>query len=642
MGSDVGFQFPLDTSQQWDGFNDSGMEHFSGSPFEHLGREVPQNTLDAKLNAELPARIEIKLIEVPVSSIPDIDALKETMQHCLKASKDESTKANIFFENAASLLSQNKIKILQISDFNTKGVEGPCENGKPFFAFMKASGQSKKSSNEATGSFGIGKFAPFTVSGLRTVFVSTIWKDNEDNWHHYVQGKSILMSHEASGETRRATGFWGVKKNCQPVAGQIDGLPAWLKRVESEADMPNKSGTTLSILGFEGAKNWQNVMAANIAENFFGAIHKGQLEVTIENGPTINSETLSDLFKNSEILSSISDQRNEPDKFNNVFNYLQAFEDGAEIQVENTENIHLGNCCLRILVGEKLPKKVAVLRNGMLITDELAGLKRFGEFKEFAAVLECHSAKGNALLRSMEPPRHDDFEPDRLSTDKEKRDAKLALKNLSRWVRDMLKRHAQDPISEVTNIDELADFFSDEEDDVGKPNKDNEQNPAGNIVIRARPVPQPKLRPLSRQQETAEDGGLPEHNPFEMQDGKVERQNPNPERPAETPSHPSEDEDNSTRRMPMIIGLKNVRAIPLTPSKRKITFTPDVTGQVEIIVQDSGADQNYSLNVVSSNMGEVKSGKIEGVSVTAGQRVTIEIELEKSFGGTLRVLANAV
>jgi hypothetical protein len=642
MGSVIGFEFPLDAAQQWDGFNDSGMEHFSGSPFEHLGREVPQNTLDAKLSADHPAKIEIKLIEVPVTSVPDIDGLKKTMENCLKASENESAKAKTFFQNATALLAQPKIKILQIADFNTKGVEGPCINGKPFFAFMKATGQSKKSSTDATGSYGIGKFAPFTVSGLRTIFVSTVWKDDKNEWQHYVQGKSILMSHDSSGKTRRATGFWGVKESCQPVSGQLKTLPDWLKRVQSEDDLADQSGTTLSILGFEGTKNWQNVMAANIAENFFGAIHKGLLEITIDGGPVINKETLMGLFQKPEISLSIIDQKNEPDKFNNIQNYLKALDDNVEVKIENTENIYLGNCCLRILVGEKLPKKVAFLRNGMLITDELAGLKRFGEFKEFVAVLECHSVKGNSLLRAMEPPRHDDFEPERLSTDKEKRDAKLALKHLTKWVKDSLVRHARDQIADVTNLDEMADWFSDEEDDVGKPNKENEKNPIGDIVIRARPVAPNKPRPPSKTQESAEEDGLPEQSPFEPQDGVVDRKNPNPERPPVTPLRPNDENESSSKRMPMIVGLKNVRAIPLTPSKRKITFTPDVTGKVEVVLQDSGADTNVSIGILSSNLGNINEGKIEGIDVKAGQRYTLEIELEKSFGGTLRVVANAV
>ena len=36
MIQSVGFKFPYDQSDQWDGFNDSGIEHFSGNPYVHL------------------------------------------------------------------------------------------------------------------------------------------------------------------------------------------------------------------------------------------------------------------------------------------------------------------------------------------------------------------------------------------------------------------------------------------------------------------------------------------------------------------------------------------------------------------------------------------------------------------------------
>ena len=103
--------------------------------------------------------------------------------------------------------------------------------------------------------------------------------------------------------------------------------------------------------------------------------------------------------------------RGEPSKFESSRLYLRI---GLKATIEQTENQHLGKCELRLLVREGMPRRVAVLRDGMLITQELDRLRRFAEYKDFVAVLECKSSKGNELLRAMEPPRHDDFEPDRL------------------------------------------------------------------------------------------------------------------------------------------------------------------------------------------------------------------------------------
>ena len=43
----IGWTHPIDESDQWDGFNEPGIEHFSGSPIRHLAREVVQNSLDS-------------------------------------------------------------------------------------------------------------------------------------------------------------------------------------------------------------------------------------------------------------------------------------------------------------------------------------------------------------------------------------------------------------------------------------------------------------------------------------------------------------------------------------------------------------------------------------------------------------------
>lgn len=158
----IGFEFPVDSSDQWDGFNDPGIEHFAGNRLQHLGRELAQNTLDARTSS--PAKIVFKQRRVPISSLPGAAQLTEAVERCAAAAKlDDSDKAKKFFVDAKQLLSGKDIGILQIRDSNTTGLKGPCKNGEPFFALLKATGQSRKVGT-ATGSYGIGKFAPFATS----------------------------------------------------------------------------------------------------------------------------------------------------------------------------------------------------------------------------------------------------------------------------------------------------------------------------------------------------------------------------------------------------------------------------------------------------------------------------------------------
>lgn len=138
----IGWHHPVDESDQWDGFNEPGMEHFTGSPIQHLAREVNQNALDASDGGIV--EVKIRHHSVKVSEIPDVEELRANLKFCHQASKQESTKAEAFFEGALAELEKPRISVLEISDYNTTGMEGPAENGTPFYAFMKAKGQSRK------------------------------------------------------------------------------------------------------------------------------------------------------------------------------------------------------------------------------------------------------------------------------------------------------------------------------------------------------------------------------------------------------------------------------------------------------------------------------------------------------------------
>lgn len=642
----MGFEFPIDASGQWDGFNDSAMEHFSGNPFQHLGREVPQNTIDAK--AGNPARIRVSLKKIPPSQIPDFDGFSSTIDKCLDSAKvEQNEKAIKFFDNAQGLLKKKDLLVLQIEDSNTVGVKGPCENGQPFFALLKATGQSRKA-DTSTGSYGIGKFAPFTVSGLRTVFVTTVWKDEGDHWHHYVQGKSVLMSHVDRKRVRRGTGFWGEIAGCMPLTSITDDIPEWLRRTH-DGEISGFAGTTLSILGFDAVRDWQNVLTANILMNFFGAIKRGELEVSIDDSHDINSASLEALLNDPALAKVADEQEGEAGRFRTILSYLEALDGGEGVSIENSQNLHLGDCQVRILVGEKLPKKVAVLRNGMLITEELAGLKRFGEFKDFVAVLECTSTKGQALLRGMEPPRHDAFEPERLPPDKRSA-GKTALKELATFVREMLKRHAQDPVTEVTNLDELADFFADEEDEGD--GKKRDENPAGKIVIRARQIkvktrtPSYVPAPVAIVSDADDEGERPDD---QNEDG--ENVGPGEGGAGEPKTNDSSGGDdaseggmgNSQHGAFSAAPVRDVRAVPLADKRRRrIAFTPLKTGMGRVVLQDSGADTDRPLNIVKSTIGEVSAGVVGSLPMISGERLSFEVELDREFVGTIKVITDAV
>jgi len=622
MNEDYGWNHPIDESDQWDGFNEPGIEHFAGSPIPHLAREVNQNSLDSGRGVAVKVVIKHQMVET--AQLPNLEELKATIALCGGASAEESAKARQFFESAETELRKSKLSILEISDFNTKGMAGPSKNGTSFYAFMKAKGQSKKTSETATGSFGIGKFAPYAVSRLRTVFVSTVYLDQDSKFQRLTQGKSILMSHDDDDRRRQGVGFWGVKERCQPVVGSSDEIPSWILRGGEELTEEDL-GTKLVILGFDNSSGWQDNLATSVAENFFGSIAEGNLEVDIDDKYLLTKNNVKNFFLNESLSESIKSQKNEPEQFRNAKSYLACLTEQEGVITELGQMSSLGHCQLKIVIAPGLPKRVCVLRNGMFISDSLnlPGLKNFSDFKEFVAVFECKSSIGIELLRAMEPPRHDDFAAERLPSKEDQLRGKKALKEMATWIREMLKRHAKDPVSDVTTLDELKDFFPDDSGEGnGKPAE--EINPFGSVVIRVR-----KVTP-----------NLNKPSPFIPEPPPPPPPPPPPWPPTPYPPSPIIPQPGPGASRPGI-ALNNLRAVSTSGKSRRILFTPLQSGLIAVSLYEAGADSDYDIAIKECDRGEIKNGRVI-LEVEAGVRTALEIVLKSSFEGALKVVAHEI
>ncbi len=631
MSNVIGWLHPTDESNQWDGFNEPGIEHFRENPVKNLAREVIQNALDACCGNEKAVSVKIKLNKVLTESIPNIDEFRKNVNYCLLGASNESPKAESFFKIANVELQKREISVLEISDFNTLGMRGPSENGTPFFAFMKAKGTSVKDSNTAGGSYGIGKFAPYAVSKLRTVFVSSISKNDSGKLTQLTQGRTILMSHDVGTERKQGLGFWGIKHRCQPITDVDSTIPSWIARAETDALSEQKTGTKLSILCFDELKNWQKLLTISIMENFFGAINDGRLVVSIDDTYRLDSTTIDEYFNEKNLTSEFkaNEIENEDiERFNDRYNYYKAIKSNIK---ESSQTTNLGSCDLKILLDENLPKKVCVLRNGMFISESIIGLRSFSDFKEFSAVFTCNDTVGNSLLRAMEPPRHDDFKPELLTGDAEKLKGKKAIKEIAKMVRDALNRHAKDPVSDITSIDELKDFFGDENESGGGKNNE-ETDPSGNIVIRAKQMKSKSLASTKAGVDAGlglDDGDTGGDNDTEHNGSKA-TQTDNPKQKGSG--------DNPTKSL---VALQNIRAIMRGGKSRKVFFTSTKTGIIQLKVLQVGADAEYEVAIHTASAGVLKGAGVV-VEVTKGERVEIELGMKQEYLGALKVVAYEV
>lgn len=347
------WNFPSNNFGQIFGIADSGVETFKGTPIKSLAREICQNSLDASLENGEPTRIEFKTFEIDPHNIPDYNELEDALKRGLDFwSQQESTKAKTFFKQALDSIHKPTITCLRISDFNTSGLVGSREEyNSPWCNLTKSSGASDKSGNRG-GSFGIGKFAPYACSALRTVFYSTSDKDGVCA----SQGVSRLTSFKnKKKEITQGTGFYGNDKN-SPMYKQYSLDPTYSRSATNH-------GTDIYITSFTGDSRWQNQMVASVLDGFLYAIYNGTLVVDVD-GIIISKDTLADLvISHKEYFNEHADE------------YYQALTDEKLARVftkELTDDPEItGKLTLKLMIMPSFSRRVAMIRQtGMKIKDK--------------------------------------------------------------------------------------------------------------------------------------------------------------------------------------------------------------------------------------------------------------------------------
>lgn len=406
MADRHGWRFPPTNGGRADGFNDPGMAHFGGNPLDSLARETIQNSLDARASVAAPVRMSFGIQEIDRSEALGRTELAAAIRACigeLGASGGDDDKARAVLSNALRLLERRKLTYLRIADQNTTGL-----HHKHWRALVKMQGASVKERRDAGGSHGIGKYAPFGVSPLRTVFYWTRFQE-EATPRELFQGKAVLMSHKdvATGTELQGTGFYGILDGCRAL--EDADVPSRIRQVEHRRD--RGQGTSLWVAGFETPAGWQRRVATSVVADFFYAIEDGTLSVEIEPTDELRARGLHDISENTIVdwFDYLTPAQPGPaDEEDAVAEAYQFWEiSRANGPLAEKEDKDLGHCRLWIKVAEGLPKKVGFVRaTGMLITTRQRGLLRFRGLQDFIALCVFDAPKGNELLRDMENPQH--------------------------------------------------------------------------------------------------------------------------------------------------------------------------------------------------------------------------------------------
>src|ERR1039457_2105435 len=411
------------------GFHDAGDKTYKSNFDRYRARELIQNSLDARYDLNKPVHVKFELLKLDRDDIPDIKGLRATFQRCAEYWVNQP-KAKDFFENAEAIATAKTITALRVGDYNTTGVMGSdTDHNKNWYHLIRCAGSSSKMGDEG-GSFGIGKNAPFAASLMRTVLYSTYNKSRE----YVFQGVATLVSHTLpGGSIAQPTGYLGGAKGAS-IRNKADIPPEFLRK---------QMGTDIIVLGFPASNNWQRDLVHSVCENFWPAIDLKDLVVTV------GDEEISE--KNlAATLDSFSGEEDFPASM-----YYRAFKD-ASFSVSETLP-QLRAVSLYLGAGDNdLPKKVAMVRKtGMVIFE-----KQFRSVIPFCGVFICRNEVGNKLLRDMEPPRHDTWDPDHPSKGENKR----VESEYVHFIRECIRNLAPADDAKVISVPGLSRFLPDDDD----------------------------------------------------------------------------------------------------------------------------------------------------------------------------------
>ena len=430
----ITLKFPPTMGGEEDGLNDSGIETFEGEFYRHVARECGQNACDAAVSSNAMVRLNFMLESLPSADIPCFDQLRKALDSGKQYWEDEKSIA--FFETALEATSHSSIMVMKISDFNTTGLTGSDSDKRgKWFGLIRSAGVSSKADPAAGGSFGIGKYAPFAASLIRTVFYSTLTEQGD----YAFQGVSRLASHlDEDGATTQCTGYAGLYDPSRHLFKDIrcyEDITQYFRRTEP--------GTDIFILCYRNPSEWQGQIVKAVLANFWPAIHFNKIELQV-GSMSITSRTL------GQLLSQYSTNED----FNHHLYYNALISDDSFRFSKSLK--HLGKVSLYLLAGnDSYPNRIAMTRNTGMVIDYYAARSR----KPYSGLFVCENEDGNILLRKMEPPRHDMWDPNRIEGPK----GRLALQELYQWIRECVKELNPAVKGKILTIPDLQKYLPDDD-----------------------------------------------------------------------------------------------------------------------------------------------------------------------------------
>ena len=409
------------------GLSTGDAETFKRNPLGNFGREVVQNSIDAKLSEDKAVIVEFKIFNIATRYIPGIEDLKDAARRCMEYWKDSQPSYYEEYKKILSILQKKTIKCLRISDSNTTGLTGierpnSSANNK-FLALTKSSGVSDKNDSTAGGSKGVGKNAAFLLSSIKTVFYSSLTSEGYKGYigvADFISGYINDNDISAQRDYTRGEGYFSKDEYNEPCDDLLN-LDESYKRKEC--------GTDIYILGFQGDDNWFSDITTSIMDSFMTSLIKEQLAIKIS-GVTIDKEKLSNIIDDLKFI----DRKKVP-ALRSQYNLLM---DIGDIRCFNIST-KFGQADLKVLVlGDKdsglATHKCSMIRYPYMKICDFALSKHLN----YSAICIIEKNILGERLREIENPQHTEWETKRLSQKEKKIEMDQVLQDIKNQINDAI------------------------------------------------------------------------------------------------------------------------------------------------------------------------------------------------------------
>ena len=405
------------------------------------------------------------MIYVDRDDIPDVSRLNEVIHKCYQYYSDGDDGEKVKrIQDAANkyLATSGKVPVLKISDYNTTGLRGvKAEKGSNWTGLVRERSATNKS-NEYSGAFGVGKFAPYNFSSLRTVLYSTKTIDDEIAF----QGKALLTTFKEAGKIKQSIGlFADVNSENYDAIFSIDEIAPVFRR-ESE-------GTDIFVLGFEKEDDWIEQVAISIVEHFFYSIYIGNLEVEIVEENKVVVISPSNLGEIISYYDAYCQKNIDDASFRFTAPSYWKLLSGPHKVIKNKfvyNGKSMGEYELHLLIGDDASeKRVLEMRQaGMRIREDSAfkiPINFTGIFIATGIGALSENPKDNisSFLRKCENQAHDDWAADEYKEEKIK--AKGIINKIHSIILDEVKKEMPDFGDESVDAFGLSEFLPNEEVD---------------------------------------------------------------------------------------------------------------------------------------------------------------------------------